>query len=82
MKTYTVEEVRSQLDEIVGLALGGEPIAIVKDSETLVLQKSLFSEPIPEHPPGYFDDIYDEDYVRECNEMAKHSVISIPRDLE
>lgn len=82
MKTFTVEEARQQLGELVDLALQGEPVAIVKDAEMLVLQKPLSVEPIPMAPPGYFADCYDEEYIRESNEFAKHSVTTPPDDLE
>ena len=82
MKTFTVEEAKERFSEMVELALQGEPVTIIQGSEALVLQKPLFVEPIPMAPPGYFDDIYDEEYVRECNEFGKYSSTTPPDDLE
>ncbi len=70
-KTFTVEEAQQQLGAIVDLALGGESVAIVKDSKLLFLQESSSFEAIPMAPPGYFDDIYDEEYVRATNEAGR-----------
>ena len=80
--TFTAEEAKEKIGEVLALAFQGEPVAITRGSETLLLQKSLFAEPIPTAPPGYFDDIYDEEYVRECNEFGKHSSTTPPDDLE
>jgi hypothetical protein len=34
-------------------------------------------EPVPMRPPGYFEDCYDEDAVKESNNLAARSVRKI-----
>ena len=82
MKTFSVEEASRQLDDLFELAKRGEEIAIVKDSRVLFLRESPPFEPIPEAPPGYFDDIYDEKYVRESNALGEYCSTKPPADLE
>ena len=73
MKTVSINEAVSQLDSLAELALQGELVLIRKDSKLLLLQEFSSIEPLP---PGALDAIYDEEYVREDNFLAAHSVIT------
>lgn len=47
---------------------------IIRKSKLPVLKEFEIPDPIPMHPPGYFNDIYDDEYVKESNMLARHSV--------
>ena len=73
MKTISINEAAGQFDTLMELALQGEPILIETGSKLLLLHEV---PSLPVAPAGFFDDIYDEDYVREAQLLEGHSVIS------
>ena len=75
--TFTAEEAEQQFRDIMETVSRGEPVTIVKDSKEYVLLEKPWMP-----PPGYFDGCDTPEEIREQNEFAKHSVISVPHDLE
>ena len=72
--TLSITEAKQRLGEIADRAIQGEQIVIIRKSKLLVLKELEIPEPIPMRPPGYFDDCYDAEYVKESNMLARHSV--------
>jgi len=72
--TISISEAKQRLGEIADRALRGEQIVIIRKTKLLVLKEFEVPEPIPMHPLGYFNDIYDDEYVKESNLLAKRSV--------
>lgn len=75
--TLSISEARRRLGEIADRAIRGEQIIIIRKSKLLVLKELELPEPVPMRPPGYFEDCYDEEYVRESNELARQSACKL-----
>jgi len=75
--TLSISEAKQRLGEIADRAIKGEQIVIIRKSKLLVLKELELPEPIPLRPLGYFDEVYDEDYVKEMNMLARHSIIEV-----
>jgi hypothetical protein len=75
--TLSISEAKQRLGEIADRAIKGEQIVIIRKSKLLVLKELELPEPIPLRPPGYFAEVYDEDYVKEMNMLAQHSIIEV-----
>ena len=73
MKTVLIHEAAEQLEVLLELALHGETILIETGSRLLLLREI---PSLPVAPPGFFDEIYDEEYIREAQLLEGHSVIS------
>jgi len=58
MKTLTVSEAKDSLDKVLDEALAGEIIVITRQNQSVLLQPCQIPAPLPQHPPGYFDDCY------------------------
>src|SRR4029077_14014424 len=72
--TISISEAKQRLGEIADRAIEGEHIVIVRKSKLLVLKPLEFPEPVPMRPPGYFNDCYDREAIKESNRLAAHSV--------
>ena len=72
--TISISEAKQRLGEIADRAIEGEHIVIVRKSKLLVLKPLEFPEPVPMRPPGYFNDCYDREAIKESNRLASHSV--------
>ena len=72
--TISISEAKQRLGEIADRAIEGEHIVIVRKSKLLVLKPLEFPEPVPMRPPGYFNDCYDREAIKESNRLALHSV--------
>jgi hypothetical protein len=72
--TLSISEAKQRLGEMADRAIEGEHIVIVRKSRLLVLKPMELPEPVPMRPPGYFEDCYDEDAVKESNNLAARSV--------
>ena len=78
MKTvFTAEEAERQFHDIMETVSRGEPVTIVMDSKRYVLREEYWVA-----PPGYFENAYTPEEIEESNMLGKHSVISVPHDLE
>ena len=55
-----------------------EPVCSAAQEVELGCEISL----MPVAPLGFFNDIYEEEYIREDNLFAKHSVIEVDPDIE
>ena len=75
--TLSLSEAKQRLGEIADRAIKGEQIIIIRKSKLLILKELELPEPIPMRPPGYFDDCYDEEYVRETNEFGRKSTLML-----
>ena len=75
--TLSISEAKQRLGEMADRAIEGEHIVIVRKSRLLVLKPMELPEPVPMRPPGYFEDCYDEDAVKESNNLAARSVRKI-----
>ena len=73
MKTVSIDEATEQFASLAELALQGEPVLIEKDSQVLLLRAV---PAMPTAPAGFYDDIYDEEYIKEAQRTEPHSVIS------
>ena len=71
--TVSISQAKQRLGEIADRALEGEQIIIVRKSHLLVLQPLQLPEPVPMRPPGYFQDCYDKDAIKESNELGARS---------
>jgi hypothetical protein len=72
--TISISEAKQRLGEFADRAIEGEQIVILRKSKLLVLKPLELPEPVPMRPPGYFQDCYDEDAVKESNKLAARSV--------
>lgn len=70
MKTLSISEAKQKLGKVADDALKGKPTLIVRKSKLLVLQAYALPEPIPQRPPGYFDDCYTDAEIKEANYLA------------
>jgi hypothetical protein len=75
--TVSISEAKKRLGQIADRAIEGDHIVIVRKSKLLVLKPLEVPEPVPMRPPGYFHDCYDEDAIKESNELAARSVRKI-----
>ncbi len=73
----SISEAKQRLGEIADRAIQGEQIVIIRKSKLLVLKELEIPEPIPMRPPGYFDDCYDAEYVRESNELGSQATCDL-----
>ncbi len=73
MKTVSIDEAKEQFASLAELAFQGESVFIEKDSQVLLL-KVIPAMPVA--PAGFYEDIYDEEYVKEAQQTEPHSVIS------
>jgi hypothetical protein len=71
--TVSISQAKQKLGEIADLAIRGEQVVIIRKSKLLVLKELEIPEAIPIRPPGYFDDCYDAESIRESNELGKRS---------
>jgi hypothetical protein len=58
VKTLTVSQARGSLGRLLDQALAGTTVVIMRHNRPVLLQPCGVPEPIPRHPPGYFDDCY------------------------
>ncbi len=77
MTTVSIDESNEQLKALAKLALQGEPVLIETESRILLLQAI---PTMPVAPPGFYDDIYDEEYIRDAKLTEPHSVVSLDPD--
>jgi hypothetical protein len=75
--TVSISEAKQRLGEMADRAIDGEHIVIVRKSKLLVLKPLELPEPVPMRPPGYFQDCYDEDAIKESNKLAARSIRKI-----
>jgi hypothetical protein len=68
--TISIIEAKQRLGEIADRAIEDEHVVIVRKSKLLVLKPLELPEPVPMRPPGYFQDCYDKDAVKESNRLA------------
>jgi hypothetical protein len=73
----SISEAKQRLGEIADRAIKGERIVIIRKSRLLVLKELEIPDPVPMRPPGYFDDCYDKESVKESNQLASRSVRKI-----
>ena len=73
----SISEAKQRLGEMADRAVAGEHIVIVRKSKLLVLKPLELPEPVPMRPPGYFEDCYDKNAIKESNELAARSVRKI-----
>ena len=73
----SISEAKQRLGEIADRAIKGERIVIIRKSRLLVLKELEIPDPVPLRPPGYFDDCYDKESVKESNQLASRSVRKI-----
>ena len=69
-----IDVTRGQAKSDMTVMIEGEHIVIVRKSKLLVLKPLEFPEPVPMRPPGYFNDCYDREAIKESNRLASHSV--------
>jgi len=72
--TISISQAKQRLGEIADRAIEGEHILIVRKSKLLMLKPVELPEPVPMRPPGYFEDCYDRDAIKESNMLASRSV--------
>jgi hypothetical protein len=72
--TISISEAKQRLGEIADRAIEGEHILIVRKSKLLVLKPLELPEPVPMRPPGYFEECYDRESIKESNMLASRSV--------
>lgn len=72
--TVSISEAKQRLGEFADRAIEGEHIVIVRKSKLLVLKPLEMPEPVPQRPPGYFQDCYGAGAARESNQLAARSV--------
>ena len=72
--TVSISEAKQRLGEIADRAIEGEHVVIVRKSKLLVLKPLEVPEPEPMRPPGYFEDCYDQEAIKESNKLAARSV--------
>jgi hypothetical protein len=72
--TVSISQAKQRLGEIADRAIEGEHILIVRKSKLLVLKPMELPEPVPMRPPGYFEDCYDREAIKESNMLASRSV--------
>lgn len=70
MKSLTILEAAPQLESLAELAIHGETVLLTSKAGSLVLRPLQQSAPVPIHPPGFFDDIYDEEEIKLTNLAA------------
>lgn len=75
--TVSISEAKQRLGEMADRAIEGEHIVIVRKSKLLVLKPLELPEPVAMRPPGFFQDCYDEDAVKESNALAARSIRKI-----
>ena len=71
MKTVSIAEATARFASLVEIASQGEPVIIENGSQILLLQAI---PALPVAPPGFYEDIYDEEYIREARLTEPHSV--------
>ncbi len=74
MKTVSLTEATEQFADLARIALQGESVFIEEGAQVLLL-RAIPSMPVA--PPGFYDDIYDEEYVKEAQLTEPHSVVSL-----
>lgn len=77
MRTISISQAKQRLGEIADRAMEGEHVVIVRKSKLLVLKPLELPEPVPMRPAGYFNDCYDEEAIKESNQLAARSVRKI-----
>ena len=77
MKTLSISEAKRSLEKVADAALQGQPALITRKSKLLILQEFPLPEPIPQPPPGYFNDCYAPDEIEEVNFLATQGSISV-----
>lgn len=72
--TISISQAKQRLGEIADRAIQGDQIVIIRKSKLLVLKPLELPEPVPIRPPGYFEDCYDAEAIKESNRLAGKSV--------
>jgi hypothetical protein len=75
--TFSISQAKQRLGEIADRAIEGDQVVIVRKSKLLVLKPLELPEPVPIRPPGYFQDCYDQDAIKESNKLAARSARKI-----
>ena len=70
----SISAAKQRLGEIADRALQGDHVVIIRKSKLLVLKPLELPEPVPIRPPGYFEDCYDRDTIKESNRLAAKSI--------
>lgn len=79
---FPLSTAKTYLGRLVEKAGRGEPVYIVSGHRRFMLQEAPEIEPIPNRPPGYFENAYSKAEIQEDNRLAKASVVRAPKDLE
>ena len=74
MKTVALTEATQQFADLAKIALQGESVFTEEGSQILLL-RAIPAMPVA--PPGFYDDIYDEEYIKEAKLTEPHSVTSL-----
>jgi hypothetical protein len=79
---FSLSNAKTYLGRLLEKAGRGETVCIVRGHRRFILQEVYEIEPIPVRPEGYFAAAYSKAEIQEDNELAKASVIRVPKDLE
>lgn len=79
---FTLSHAKTYLGRLIEKAGRGEAVYIVRGQSRFLLQQVRPIDPIPIRPSGYFEHCYSKAEIKEENELAKASVIRVPKDLE
>jgi hypothetical protein len=82
LEVYPLSQAKTYLGRLLDKAAHGEPVYIVGRSHRFMLQSIPEMRPIPQRPPGYFEDCYTSEEIRRENRLAEASSIEKPTDLE
>jgi|SRR3954465_2783288 hypothetical protein len=81
-ETFSLSNAKTYLGRLIEKAGKGQTVYIMRGPRRFILQEAPPIDPIPIRPPGYFAGAYSKAEIQEENELAKASVITVPKDLE
>src|ERR1041384_1519558 len=81
-ESFSLSNAKTYLGRLIEKAGRGQTVYIMRGARRCILQEAPPIDPIPMRPPGYFANAYSKPEIQEENELAKASVVRVPKDLE
>lgn len=82
LESYPLSKAKTYLGRLLDRAARGQVVYITSGSQRFVIQPLPEISPIPQRPPGYFENCYTQEEIRQENRLAEASVVEKPGDLE
>jgi hypothetical protein len=79
---YPLSKAKTYLGRLLNKVSKGQTVYIAQGSHRFVIQSLPEISPIPLRPPGFFENCYTKEEIRQENRLAEASFVEKPADLE